>query len=117
VSAPEDGPALVCVDCGAPYTVPRRRRQELRERGLPPPARCDACRDARRAERNAHRAAAYETLGAVAGHGAARAPGGESGRLYPAVCDACGGDTRVPFRPREGRPVYCRACDAQRRGR
>jgi CxxC-x17-CxxC domain-containing protein len=31
------------------------------------------------------------------------------------ACASCGATTRVPFRPRQGRPVLCRACFDQRR--
>jgi CxxC-x17-CxxC domain-containing protein len=41
----------------------------------------------------------------------------ETGRLQPrtremhdAVCSDCGAKTQVPFKPTEGRPVYCRDC-------
>jgi CxxC-x17-CxxC domain-containing protein len=30
--------------------------------------------------------------------------------MYPAVCSDCGVETQVPFKPAEGRPVYCRDC-------
>ena len=30
--------------------------------------------------------------------------------FFPATCAACGCETTVPFRPIEGRPVYCRDC-------
>ena len=38
--------------------------------------------------------------------------GGNSGprEMYPAVCSDCGVETQVPFKPAEGRPVYCRDC-------
>lgn len=38
--------------------------------------------------------------------------GGSSGprEMYPAVCSDCGVETQVPFKPIEGRPVYCRDC-------
>jgi CxxC-x17-CxxC domain-containing protein len=31
------------------------------------------------------------------------------------ACSACGKDTTVPFRPTQGRPVYCRECFQQRK--
>ena|SRR3989339_1621793 len=31
-------------------------------------------------------------------------------RKYPATCAKCGGRCEVPFRPREGKPVYCSNC-------
>ena len=29
---------------------------------------------------------------------------------YDAVCDKCGASCQLPFRPREGKPVFCRNC-------
>jgi len=31
-------------------------------------------------------------------------------QLYDATCSDCGEETKVPFKPTEGRPVYCRDC-------
>ncbi|MEW6528575.1 MAG: CxxC-x17-CxxC domain-containing protein [Candidatus Micrarchaeota archaeon] len=41
--------------------------------------------------------------------------GGEGGfgsnrPMYPATCSDCGAACEVPFKPKEGRPVYCREC-------
>ncbi|MBU4370190.1 hypothetical protein KKG58_05610 [Patescibacteria group bacterium] len=42
--------------------------------------------------------------------------GGSGGRdrgpvtMHQAVCDQCGKSCEVPFRPTEGKPVYCNAC-------
>ncbi|MFH1835911.1 MAG: CxxC-x17-CxxC domain-containing protein [Methanobacteriota archaeon] len=30
--------------------------------------------------------------------------------LFDVVCSKCGKDTQVPFKPTEGKPVYCRDC-------
>ncbi|HEX55114.1 MAG: hypothetical protein DRO90_00235 [Candidatus Altiarchaeales archaeon] len=30
--------------------------------------------------------------------------------LYDVICSECGQKTQVPFKPTEGRPVYCREC-------
>lgn len=30
--------------------------------------------------------------------------------MHKATCADCGAETEVPFKPTEGRPVYCRAC-------
>ena len=30
--------------------------------------------------------------------------------LFPAICSSCGRETQVPFKPTEGRPVYCTSC-------
>ena len=34
---------------------------------------------------------------------------------FEAVCDECGGVAKVPFKPREGKPVYCSECYAKNR--
>jgi len=35
---------------------------------------------------------------------------GEPRQMFKAVCADCGKETEVPFKPTEGRPVYCREC-------
>ena len=53
------------------------------------PQRCKACRDARKA-------------------------GGRAPReMFDAVCASCGKACKVPFKPREDRPVYCSDCFAR----
>ena len=37
--------------------------------------------------------------------------------MHKAVCADCGKECEVPFKPIEGRPVYCRECFAKKRGR
>jgi CxxC-x17-CxxC domain-containing protein len=43
---------------------------------------------------------------------------GSNGRreMFDATCAACGAPARVPFRPANGRPVYCRECYSSRQG-
>lgn len=36
--------------------------------------------------------------------------------MYPAVCDQCGKQCEVPFRPTGDKPVYCNACFESKRG-
>jgi len=36
--------------------------------------------------------------------------------MHKAVCAECGQECEVPFKPAEGRPVYCRDCYAKKRG-
>jgi CxxC-x17-CxxC domain-containing protein len=35
--------------------------------------------------------------------------------MYDAVCAACGAQTRIPFVPKNDRPIYCSACFQARR--
>jgi CxxC-x17-CxxC domain-containing protein len=30
--------------------------------------------------------------------------------MHKAICADCGKETEVPFKPTQGRPVYCREC-------
>lgn len=31
-------------------------------------------------------------------------------QMHKVICSDCGQETEVPFKPTEGRPVYCREC-------
>jgi len=31
-------------------------------------------------------------------------------KMYKIICSDCGKEAEVPFKPTEGRPVYCREC-------
>ncbi len=31
-------------------------------------------------------------------------------QMHKAICSECGKECEVPFKPTEGRPVYCRDC-------
>lgn len=31
-------------------------------------------------------------------------------KMYNIVCSDCGKEAEVPFKPEEGRPIYCRDC-------
>lgn len=35
--------------------------------------------------------------------------------MHKAKCSGCGKDCEVPFKPAEGRPVYCRDCFSKQR--
>ncbi len=38
-------------------------------------------------------------------------------QMHKAICSDCGKECEVPFRPTEGRPVYCRECWERHRKR
>jgi CxxC-x17-CxxC domain-containing protein len=48
--------------------------------------------------------------GGYGGRGGGRGGYGGSREMHPAKCSECGADCEVPFKPTEGRPVYCRDC-------
>ena len=35
--------------------------------------------------------------------------------MHKAVCSECGKECEVPFKPTEGKPVFCRDCYAKKR--
>lgn len=124
---------LTCTECGDPYARTQAEQRYYDQHAALPPETCPSCRTQRRAVRNAELRAAHasgtqETLtpstpsraggdgGRRAGPGSSSGPAGEV-RLFQAVCAECGRATEVPFRPRSGRPVFCRDCYNARNGR
>jgi CxxC-x17-CxxC domain-containing protein len=88
---------LKCVDCGADFVFTAGEQLFFHDKQFKnEPKRCKPCK-AKRA-------------------GSA----GSSGQTYTkvetrTVCSECGKETSVPFKPTQGRPVFCRECFQQRR--
>lgn len=84
---------LVCKDCGQSFTFTASEQEFYAEKGFTnEPQRCKACRTARK-QNNSR--------------------GGSAGGprpMYDAVCSNCGRPCKVPFEPRDDRPVYCSDC-------
>lgn len=49
------------------------------------------------------------------GNGGPRRNFGGPREMHKAVCSDCGQEAEVPFKPTEGKPVYCRDCFQKRR--
>jgi len=81
---------LVCKECGAEFVFTAGEQEFYAERGFQnEPARCKPCRDARKQN----------------------ARNGEGRReMYETVCADCGRVARVPFVPKNDRPIYCSEC-------
>jgi len=91
---------LRCADCGAEFVWTAGEQQFYADKQLSnEPRRCRNCKSKRAAQRAAAPKSPREPVETVA------------------RCSACGRDTTVPFRPVDGRPVYCRDCFQQRRQR
>lgn len=92
---------LKCVDCGADFVFTAGEQEFFHEKNFKnEPKRCKACKGKR-----GH------------GHGGGAERGGGGRRVETtAVCSQCGKQTTVPFKPTQGRPVFCRDCFQQRRG-
>lgn len=86
--------ALRCVSCGAEFIWTAGEQAFFSEKGFKnEPKRCKACKS-----QHAH------------------APVQSRERLtVAAVCALCGRETTLPFRPTQGRPVFCRECFEQRK--
>jgi CxxC-x17-CxxC domain-containing protein len=91
---------LQCVDCGAEFMWTAGEQAFYADRQFKhEPRRCRACKAKRAVSRP------EET-----------APPPPRERVDVEVtCSSCGRATTVPFRPSQGRPVYCRECFQQRR--
>ena len=85
---------LVCRDCGQEFVFTVGEQEFYAQRGFQnEPSRCRDCRDARRSQQGEGRG---------------------QREMFDAVCAECGKETKVPFRPRLEKPVYCSECFANR---
>ena len=83
---------LTCKDCGKEFVFTVGEQEFYAEKGLKnEPSRCRDCRQAKRTTQRAPR------------------------EMYDATCAECGAVTKVPFQPKEDRPVYCDVCFKSRR--
>jgi CxxC-x17-CxxC domain-containing protein len=86
---------IVCVDCGQEFVHSAEDQGRYEERGFAhEPKRCRECRDKRKGQGSGSRGAR---------------------EWHEVVCAGCGATTTVPFKPTEGRPVYCRDCFRSKR--
>ena len=90
---------LKCGECGTEFVFTAGEQMFFAEKGFRnEPKRCKACKAKR-----------SQNPGANSGNG-------QSHRAETrTTCSQCGKETTVPFRPTQGRPVYCRECFQQRR--
>ena len=87
---------LKCSDCNSEFIFTAGEQMFFADKGFKnEPKRCKACKSAR-------------GQGTVAGPNFQRVE-------TKTVCSQCGKETTVPFKPTQGRPVYCRECFQQRR--
>ena len=81
---------LVCKDCGKEFVWTAGEQEFYASRGFEnQPQRCKPCRDARKNSTRGER------------------------QRFDAVCASCGKTCKVPFQPREARPVYGSECFAK----
>lgn len=84
---------LKCKDCGADFVFTAGEQEFYATKGfVNEPQRCKNCRDNRKNSARGER------------------------EMYDCTCAECGKPCKVPFKPREDRPVYCSDCFAAKRG-
>jgi CxxC-x17-CxxC domain-containing protein len=85
---------LVCVDCGAEFVFSAGEQLFYATKNFRnEPKRCKDCKSKRNQTLSTSRARVETST----------------------TCASCGKETTVPFKPTQGRPVYCRECFLQHR--
>jgi CxxC-x17-CxxC domain-containing protein len=99
---------LVCADCTQQFVFTASEQDFYAQRGFSEPKRCASCRSARKAARP----------DGGGGYGGGYTGGFDRGprQMFAATCSQCGKETEVPFRPTNGKPVYCSDCFRTVRG-
>ncbi|MEW6363254.1 MAG: zinc-ribbon domain containing protein [Acidobacteriota bacterium] len=88
---------LTCVECGKPFIFTAGEQLFYAEKNFQnEPKRCKECKAVRGTRTDTAKRDKVRTT---------------------AVCASCGKETTVPFKPTQGRPVYCSSCyQQQKRG-
>ncbi|MDR3562225.1 MAG: zinc-ribbon domain containing protein [Negativicutes bacterium] len=86
---------LICRDCKAPFVFSCEEQADFAKKGFSnAPSRCSCCRIIRKQRLDE----------------AGRKKPPSQREMHDAVCTTCGIITQVPFRPSNGRAVYCDNC-------
>jgi len=89
---------LKCAECNAEFVFTAGEQMFFADKGFKnEPKRCKACKSVR-----------------TQGGGGSNSTGTQRVETKT-MCSQCGKETTVPFKPTQGRPVYCRECFQQRR--
>ena len=88
---------LKCSECGQEFVFTAGEQMFFADKGFKnEPKRCKSCK-AKRADGSTGQSSGFQRS------------------ETQATCSQCGKETTVPFRPTQGRPVYCRECFQARR--
>ena len=125
---------LTCSDCGMEFEFTEREQAFYAEKGFSDPRRCASCRASRKAARSGGDSgygggsysggydSGYTAGGGYSAGGYGGGGGGFGNRssgpreMFSATCSSCGKEAKVPFRPTNGKPVYCSDCFRTVRG-
>ena len=93
---------LKCIDCGGDFVFTAGEQLFFHDKQFKnEPKRCKTCKSKR---------VAVLSTASVSGQSF-----NHSKVETRAICSQCGKETTVPFRPTQGRPVFCRECFQGRR--
>ena len=106
---------LTCIDCNQEFSFTASEQQFYADRQFSEPRRCSACRAAKKAARGDSGGGGYSSGGYSSGGNGGGYDRGPR-EMFPATCSRCGKETEVPFRPTNGKPVYCSDCFRAARG-
>jgi CxxC-x17-CxxC domain-containing protein len=124
---------LTCADCSEQFVFTERDQEFYAQRGFTEPRRCASCRAIKKAQRDGGSGGSYgsgssDSYGGGSysggGYSSGSSRGGYGGgssydrgprEMFDAICSNCNKATQVPFRPTQGKPVYCNECFATRR--
>jgi len=94
---------LKCIDCGSDFVFTAGEQLFFHDKQFKnEPKRCKACKGKRAA-----------SLGSSPQSAAGQ--GNYNKVETRTTCSACGKETTVPFKPTQGRPVFCRECFQQKK--
>lgn len=83
---------LICKECGEEFIFTAGEQEFYAEKGFENlPQRCKVCRDQRKSAQRGER------------------------EIFVTTCSECGGEAKVPFKPRDDREVLCSECFAKRK--
>ena len=94
--------SIQCFDCKSTYTFSTEEQEQFASIGhTNAPKRCPSCRQARKLRQQGNNGNSYRNNSNSYS---------SSRQMFPVKCSECGKDTEVPFKPTNGRPVYCSDC-------
>ena len=111
---------LSCIDCGADFVFTAGEQLFFHDKQFRnEPKRCKSCKSKRVAVLSAPQSQSSKTCKSkrVA---VLTTPTPRDSHHYArvetrATCSQCGKETTVPFRPTQGRPIFCRECFMQKK--
>ncbi|MPM64923.1 hypothetical protein SDC9_111814 [bioreactor metagenome] len=87
---------ITCKDCGQEFVFTAGEQDFFAEKGFTnEPQRCPTCR---RSRKNGDKGQSSQPR-----------------EMFTATCASCGAECKVPFQPRNDRPIYCSDCFESRK--